>query len=56
MALTQQDAQNMTDALDERLTVRINNFLLGEGQPIKDAIDVRLAEIIQQRAYIVDHE
>ena len=56
MALTLQEVQSMMDTLEQRLTIRINGSLLGEGQPIKDAIDVHQGEIIQQRAYIVDHE
>ena len=55
MALTLQEVQGLMDTLEQRLTVRINGFLLGEGQPIKDAIDAH-GEIIQQRAYTVDHE
>ena len=46
----------MLDGFEQKLTVRINGFVLGEGQPIKDAIDAHHAEIIQQRAYIVEYE
>ena len=39
----------MPDALEQTLASRISNFLLGEGQPIKDAINAH-------NAVILDHE
>ena len=49
MAMSRQDVQNMLDALEQTLAARISNFLMGEGQPIKDAINAR-------NAVILDHE
>ena len=48
-----EDVQNMMDALEQRLTTRINSFVQGEGQPIKDSIDAHHLEIVQQRANLI---
>ena len=56
MALTLEMVQNMLDGLETKITTRINGFVLGEGQPIKDAIDAHHTVIIKQDARFVDHE
>jgi len=49
MAFTRQDAQAMLDALEQTMTARTNSFVMGERQPIKDAIDAHNREIIAHR-------
>ena len=49
MAMSRQDVQNMLDGLEQTVSARINNFLMGEGQPIRDAINAH-------NAVIIDHE
>ena len=49
MALSRQDVQIMLDALEQTLSSRISNFLVSEGQPVKDAINAH-------NAVILDHE
>ena len=49
MAMSRQHVQNMLDVLEQTLATRISNFLMGEGQPILDAINAH-------NAVILDHE
>ena len=56
MALTLEMVQNMPDGLETKIATRINGFVLGEGQPIKDAIDAHHIVIINQDARFADHE
>ena len=56
MAMSEQEVKGILDTLEQTPTARINNFLMGEGQPIKDAIEAHHAEIIRQRAGFEDHE
>ena len=63
MALTLEQVQGMLATRKqehtielEALTVRINGFLQGEGQPIKDAIDAHHIEIKNQRDVPVNHK
>ena len=48
MALTVEEVQKMLDGLEEKISVRINGFVMGEGQPIKDAIEGHRGAILQQ--------
>ena len=48
MALTVEEVQKMLDGLEEKISVRINSFVMGG--------EVHHAEITQQRANLVDHE
>ena len=54
MAFTRQDAQAMLDVLGQAMAARINNFVMGEGQPIKDAIEAHNGEILSHRAAFQD--
>ena len=49
MARLRQDVQNMLDALEQILSSRISNFLVGEGQPVKDAINAHNAVILDHK-------
>ena len=49
MAMQRQDVQVMLDTLEQTLSSRISNFLMGEGQLIKDAINAH-------NALIFDHD
>ena len=46
MALSKQDVKTMLDALEQTLSSRISNFLVSEGQPVKDAINAHNAAIL----------
>ena len=56
MALSVEMVQSMLDALESKISVRINSFVMGEGQPIKDAIDTHRAAILKQEDKFTDHE
>ena len=55
MALTVEEVKKMLDGLEEKISVRVNGLVMGEGQPIKDAIDAHRGAILQQEAEFKDH-
>ena len=56
MALTRQEAQGMIDVLEQPMAVRINGFVMAEGQPIKDAIHAHNKVIATHRETFQDLE
>ena len=56
MAVSVEQVQRMLDDLESKISLRINGFVVGEGQPIKDAIDTHRAAILKQEDKFTDHE
>ena len=56
MALSVEMVQNMLYGLQAKTSLRINGFILSEGQPIKDAIEAHHAVILTQEGRFADHE
>ena len=50
MALTVAEVQKLLDGLEEKLTLRINSFIMGMAVPIKEAIEAHRGEILPQMA------
>ena len=50
MALTVAEVQKLLDGLEEKLTLRINSFIMGKAVPIKEAIEAHRGEILPQMA------
>jgi len=56
MALAVEQVQKMLDDLETKISVRINGSVMGDCQPIKDAIDAHRGAILKQEDKFTDHE
>ena len=56
MAVSVEQVQRMLDDLEANISLRIKGFVMGEGRPIKDAIDTHRAAILKQEDKFTDHE